>query len=289
MKPKLQLLIGFLTVLIPAVYGQDFDSKLNDAKNALIEAQNEKALGYCEELITAGNEDSTKLALAFGYAGMACEGLDRTTDALDYYSKAVSYSVPQLDVYDKLISLSKKEKNNEVYEFALKSKAKEFPDYYSDVTKSLAYLYVNSQQYDKLLNTTDELLNWYPENKNYLFFKGVALQNLSKPDEATEYFKQVLALDPDHPGANMSVGLALFNQGSEIFELRKKEYEALAKPTRVDYSVYEKGIEKGKTVYREALPYLLKAYNSGKYPSLKQALFRTYVLLEEKDKAEPYR
>ncbi len=66
----------------------------------------------------------------------------------------------------------------------------------------------------------------------------------------------------------MSLGLIVYNEGSEIFLKRKKEYEAIGKPGRVNYREYEKGIEKGKTLYRQALPHLLKAYESGSSPDL---------------------
>lgn len=289
MNSKFFLLTTLLTIAFVSIKAQDFDAKLNDAKIAMMEGNYEKGLSICEDLIALGTDDSVKMSLSYGYAGMGCEALGRQPDAVNYYYKAVSFQVPQLDIYTKLISLSKKEKNDTIYEFALLEKAKAFPDYQQSVTKSLAYHYVNTQQYEELLRVTDELLTWHPSNIKYLFFKGIALQQLDKIDEAKEYFKVVLDLDFNHPGANMSLGIMLFNSGREIFDFRKKEYEALAKPDRVDYSVYNKGIEKGKKLFRQALPYLLKAHESGSYPSIKRVLFNTYVLLEEKENAEHYR
>jgi tetratricopeptide (TPR) repeat protein len=289
MKNTFFLLVNLMVILIYTTQAQDFDQKLNDAKMAMMDRNYSSGLEICESLIASQTGDSTQLSSAYAYAGMACEALKRTPDAINYYQKAVAMKIPQLDIYEKLISLSKKEKNNEVYEFALNAKAAEFPEDYQDIAKSLANHYANTQQYEKLLSKTDELLNWEPDNINYLFFKAVALQQTGKADESKEYYKKVLALDPNHPGANMSIGLMLFNEGTAIFDKRKKEYESIAKPDRVDYYNYEKGIEKGKEIYREALPYLLKAYESGSYPNLKAALFRSYSLLEEKQKADLYK
>lgn len=276
-------------VLATSGYAQDFDDMLTDAKLAMMDGKYEEGLKICKELIAAENADSAQIAEACASAGMASEALKDRPGALTYYAKAVEYQVPQLDIYDKLISLSKSEKNDSIYEIALMEKSKAFPDYNEDITKSLANLYAKQQQYDKLLNYSDKLLEWYPSETKYLYFKAVSLQNLNRFDEAKEYYSKILELDPDHPGANMSIGLALYNQGSEIFSARKKEYEAIAKPDRVDYSNYNKGIEAGKKLYREAAPYLIKAYESGSYPSLKRVLFNLYLLLEEKEKAEPYR
>ncbi len=276
-------------IMLTSIQAQDIDSRIDDLKVVLMNGNYEQGLNECKNLIEANISDSTQLALVYGYAGLSSEALGRKTEALEYYRKAVELQMPQLDVYDKLINLSKKEKNDSIYEFALLEKSKAFPEYNQDNTKSLAYLYINTQQYEKLLGTSNELLNWYPDDVNYLYFKGVALQNLDRIEEAKEYYSKVLVLDPEHSGANMSLGMILYSDGSEIFAFRKKEYESKAKPSRADYSVYNKGIEEGKILYRQALPLLLKAYESGSYPGLKQVLFNTYARLEQKDKAEAYR
>lgn len=278
-----------LIMMWTSIQAQDVDSRIDDIKTAMINSNYESGLTQCKSLIESNMTDTMQLALVYGYAGFSSEALGQNDEALIYYKKAVQFHVPQLDIYDKLINLSKKAKNDSIYEFALLEKSKAFPEYNQDITKSLAYHYVNTQQYKKLLSTTNELLNWHPENINYLYFKGIALQNLDQTEDAKSYFSEVIKLNPDHSGANMSLGVLLYKDGSEIFALRKKEYEAIAKPDRVDYAVYNRGIEKGKTVYREALPYMLKAYESGSYPGLKQMLFNTYVRLEQKDKAEAYR
>ena len=286
---KLLSILYFALVMISSIQAQDFDDKLTDAKIAMMDGKYETGLNICKQLISSGNADSTKLAEAYASAGMASEALKNLPDALHYYSKAVEFQVPQFDIYDKLISLSKKEQNDSIYEFALLEKMKAFPDYEDPVTKNLANHYAKTEQYSKLVKTSDKLLGWYPDETKYLFFKAVALQNLGQVDEAQDYYRKILELDPDHPGANMSVGLMIYNKGSEIFTARKNEYEAIAKPDRVDYATYNRGIEEGKKLYREAAPYLIKAYESGSYPSLKRVLFNLYVLLEEKEKAEPYR
>jgi tetratricopeptide (TPR) repeat protein len=271
------------------INAQDVDSKINDIKMAMIDGNYEAGLKECEILLKSGITDTTQLAMVYGYAGLSSEALKHKTEAIQYYKKAVELQMPQLDVYDKLIILAKKEKNDSIYEFALLEKLKAFPEYNDEIKKSLAYQYLNTKQYGKLLVVTEELLKLTPNDDNFLYFKGVALQNLNQVEESKVYFSEALKINPDHSGANMSLGLIVYNEGSEIFSKRKKEYEAIAKPDRVNYWEYEKGIEKGKTLYRQALPYLLKAYESGSYPDLKPILFNTYVRLEQKDKAEKYR
>lgn len=283
------LLTCMLIFIMTVVQAQDADSQIDAIKYALMNGNYEKGLNDCKSFLELNAGDSTQMASVFGYAGLASEALGNKSEAIHYYKKAVEFKMPQLDVYDKLINLSKKEKNDSVYEYALIEKLKAYPDYNQEIKKSLAYLYINNKQYQKLLNTTNELLEWFPGDINYLYFKGVASENLEQPEEAEKYYKEVLKLDPNHTGANMSLGMKLYSAGSEVFAFRKKEYEAKAKPNRVDYSVYNKGIEEGKNLYRQALPHLLIAYESGSYPGLKQVLFNTYARLEQKDKAEAYR
>ena len=286
-----KILITVISVFVFFTYtqAQDIDDKLKDAKMAMMEGHFKSGLKICLDLIESGNADSTQLAEACASAGFANEALGNTPDALKYYSKAVEFKIPRLEIYDKLISLSKSQKNDSIYNFAIQEKCKEFPEFEKSITKSLANQYVNTKQYEKLLSTTNKLLTWYPDEIKYIYFKAVALQNLNKVEEAKGIYNKVLKLDPNHPGANMSLGMILYKEGSEIFANRKKEYESKAKPSRVDYSVYNKGIEAGKIIYRKALPHLLKAYESGSYPGLKQVIFNTYARLEQKDKAESYR
>lgn len=278
-----------LLITWTSTQAQDINSKIDDIKTILINGNYEQGLNECKSLIESNLCDTTQLAVLYGYAGLSSEVLKHKTEAINYYKKAVELQMPQLDVYDKLINLSKKEKNDSIYEYALLEKAKAFPEYTKEIKGSLAYLYINTRQYEKLLSTTNELLGWNPNESNFIYFKGVALQNLGQIEEAKACYKEVIKLNPDHPDANMSLGMILYNDGSEIFAKRKKKYEAIAKPDRMDYFDYNKGIEEGKNIYKEALPYLLKAYESGSYPDLKQILFNTYTRLEQLDKREAYR
>ncbi len=288
MNGKILIVLCFLMIRTLG-QAQNIDSRLDDLKITIMNGKYEDGLLECKDLIESNVRDSAQLALIYAYAGLSSEALGNKVDALHYYEQAVLLKAPQLDIYEKLISLSKKEKNDSVYEFALLEKSRAFPDFDEPITKSLAYHYANTRQYEKLLPTANKLLNWYPDEIRYLYFKGVALQNLNQIEEAKDCYHKILESEPDHPGVNMGLGMILYNDGSEIFAFRKKEYESKVNPNRVDYSIYTKGIEEGKIIYRKALPYLLKAYESGSYPGLKQVLFNTYARLGQKEKAEAYR
>lgn len=289
MYKKVLLAVCLFVVLLNPIQAQDIDSKIDDIKTALVNGNYEIGLNECKALIESNLCNTKQLAVLYGYAGLSSEVMKQKTEAINYYKKAVELQMPQLDVYDKLISLSKKEKNDSIYEFALLEKARAFPEYKKDIAESLAFQYLNTTQYEKLLNTVNELLSWNSNDINALYFKGIALQNLNQAEEAKKYYSEVIKLDTEHLGANIGLGMILYNEGSEIFAYRKKVYESKAKPDGIDYLNYNNGIEEGKDLYRQALPYLLKAYESGSYPDLKQILFNTYTRLEQKQKREAYR
>ena len=283
------LSVGLLIVMCVSIQAQDFDSKMNSANTALMNGNYEVALTESKNLIAGGEGDSLQQAMVYSYAGLASEGLGKTADAIKYYKKAIQLQVPRLDIYDKMISLTKQAKNNADYEFALLEKRKAFPDFQTSIVQSLAYLYVNTKQYDKLLAATNELTVWFPTNATFFNFQGIAYQNLGQVDQAVVSYKKALELDPAHAGANMGLGMILYKKGSKIFDKEKKAYESISKPSRVDYTNYRKSLEEAKSVYREALPYLLKAYQNKSYSSLKGVIFNIYTRLEEKEKAMQYK
>ena len=235
MYKRIFVTVSLLVFVWSGIIAQNVDSKIDEIKSALINGDYEAGLSGCEVLLKSGISDTMQLATVYGYAGLSSEALKHKTEAIHYYKKAVELQIPQLDVYDKLINLSKKEKNDSIYEFALLEKSRAFPEYNDMIKNSLTYLYINSKQYEKLLSTTNELLSLHPGDINYLYFKGVALQNLNQVEEAKVFYFEVLKLKPEHPDANMSLGLIIYNDGSEIFLQRKKKYEAIAKPDWVDY------------------------------------------------------
>ena len=284
-----------ISVSVFVVFGlsaqaQDLNSRLNQAQNELMNGKYEVALKTCEDFIASNKGDSVQKATMYGYAGIASEQLKNVSNAIKYFKKAVQLKTPRLDVYDRLISLSKKSGSDEDYEFALIQKRTEFPDFQQSIVKTLAHLYLKNKQYDKLLEATKELTVWFPDNSSFFNYQGLAYQNLGQIDQATTSFKKVLELDPDDAYANMAYGIILYHRANKIFDESKKEYETIKNPDWKDFNKYDKSLAKPKAIYQEALPHLLKAYQEQTYASsLKGILNRIYTRLGEKDKAAQYK
>lgn len=280
----LLLMIWFLS----ASAQEDFETIKNKADLAFMDGQYSDALKRYEQLIQSGEGDSTDMAMIYGYAAISEEQTGDKKQALQYYREALKRNVPQLMVYDQMIELAKAEKDHEAYEFALLQKQSEFPDFEASIIQSLAYHYFNTKQYDKLIEKSKILTGWYPDNATFHLFDAVARQNLDDVEGASASYKKVLAIDPDHAGANMGQGMILYKQASAVYDALKKNYESLEKPDRVDYSNYRKQLEKPKAIYNEALPYLIKAYKNPSYSSLKGVIRNCYLRTEDKETANKY-
>ncbi|MFA9390811.1 MAG: tetratricopeptide repeat protein [Prolixibacteraceae bacterium] len=284
---------SLIVIVLSVVFGellfaQDFDAIKTNADQAYVSNNYPKALELYQQILNGAEADSADMALIYSNAGMCCTQLNQSNEAIAYFKKAVSYKVPQLMIYDKLIEMTKAAKDYKNYEFALLHKLEEFPDFIGDVNSKLAYHYYNTQQYDKVLEVTNTLIEWYPDNAKYWLFNAVARQNLNDLPGAEKAYDKVLVLDPEQAGANMGKGMILYNRATAMYDKMKNAYDALDKPDRVDYSNYRKEIEKPKAIFAKALPYLLKAYENKAYASLSGIIKTTYLRLEDKQNADKY-
>ncbi len=290
MKVKdLLLLVSVSFIYFCSLEAQEPDSLMDSAYGAFINGQYEQALEQYLNILSTGSVDSVNRSLAYGYAGLCSEELGEKKDALGFYKEAILLRVPRLLIYDKMINLAKQEKDHSAYEFALVQKRMEFPDFEVPVVQSLAYHYFNTKQYDKLLSTTILLTEWFPGEARFYYFDAIAKQNLDDPEGARTSFLAVLDLDPDHSGANLGIGMILYNEASDLFTKAIEEYEAKTNPDRIDYYNYMKKIEKPQAIYRQALPYLLKAYEDKAYSGLKAIIYNSYMRLEDMDNANKYK
>ncbi|MGQ1786096.1 tetratricopeptide repeat protein [Saccharicrinis sp. GN24d3] len=267
------------------VVGQEANAIFNTAKSLVLEQNYSEALSKYKDAFATEIGDSVQLAEAYGYAGICLEETGNVREALKHYKKALNYKVLELSIYDKAISLTKEMKNHEMHEWALMEKVKYFPEFKVDVEKALSSHYLKTKQYDKLLISSEKMGQWFPDSPKYKYYMGVAYQSQGDIDQAVEAYKLALDKDAEYTSANMRLGHILFEKGNKVYAKKKKAYEAIAKPTRVDYSNYHKSLEEAKVIYREAEGYLLKAYQVKQDPNLKKMLYAVYTRLGEKEKA----
>ena len=63
-------------------------------------------------------------------------------------------------------------------------------------------------QYESIVNITDQLLEFDPDNKKGLFFRGKALLQLQEYDKATEPLNHLVKIDPSNKDALMELDKA---------------------------------------------------------------------------------
>lgn len=277
----------FFTVNISAV-GQNFNDLQKIADLDFMNGKYVEALEQYNGLIKLEIADSVQLANLYSYAAMCNEELGKNDTALKFYKKALVLHVPQLMIYDKMVALAKTEKDDDAYEFALLQKESEFPDFEVSIQQSLAYHYYNTKQNKKLLACTGKLTEWFPDNTKFFLFEATAKQNLNDIEGAKVAYTKVLSLEPDNAGANMGIGMILYNKANIIYDKMKADYDAINKPSRVDYSNFRTKLDAPKAIYKEALPYLQKAYKNKSYASLKGIIKNIYIRMGDKENADKY-
>ncbi|GAF01949.1 tetratricopeptide repeat protein [Saccharicrinis fermentans] len=268
---------------------QDVSALYSSAKALVVAQDYNGALLKYKAAFETGEGDSAQVGEGYGYAGICYEEIGNIQEALEHYTKALKYKVLELSIYDKAIALAKTAKQNDLHEWMLLEKGKYFPEFEWDVERSLCTHYLRTKQYDKLLVSSDKLMQWFPDSPKYPYYKGLGFQSTGQIDSAEEVYKVALQKDPDYTSANMRLGQILFEKGNAVYAKKKKAYEAIAKPSRVDYSKYIKSLEGAKVIYREAETYLSKAYEKKQDPNLKKMLYAVYTRLGEKEKAQKYK
>ncbi len=288
MRVLLLQLIGVFFVL-NGLQAQENDDDLKGIKTMFLDGKYDGAINESKAIIDSEVSDSIKLSLAYSYAGLSSQKLNKNADAISYLKNAISYRVPRLDIYEIFIGLASQENDDENYEFGLLQQLMVFPDFKPEIKQKLASHYLKTDQYNQLLTTCDELIEMFPENVKFQYYKGLAFVKLKKISDAEEAFKKALNIDKDHLGANINLGMILYKKASSSYKNQKDKYEAIKNPDRIDYDKYRKSLDISKGLYSESLPYLLKAYELSKKNSLKGALFNVYTRLEERDKAALYK
>lgn len=282
----------FILVLLQVslvLSAQDFESVLNKANSKFFDENYQTALEEYQKLIDSGIGDTIQRSWVYSYVGICLQELGEPIKAKENYRRAIEMGTPCSSVYSKLLSIYKTEKNSTGQEFVLLAKAKNMPHEYRKAIKSLAYLYVNSKQFDKVLPVCDKLIDWYPESYKYHYFKAISYQKLKDIEKAKLEYRKTIELKPDDLNSNMNLGMILFLKANMAYDDVVDKYELIAKPSDDDYQLCKKKLTEARSRMREAEPFLVGAYKLKPNKNLKSALFNLYKKCNEPTKANDYR
>ncbi len=90
-----------------------------------------------------------------------------------------------------------------------------------------------------------------PDALNF-YFKGILARDARKPDEAIEYFKKAVVLNPNLEGAHLELGFLYYRK--RLFDLERREYEEALKinPNNTDTLFYLATNLETRGLYEEA-------------------------------------
>ena len=144
-----------------------------------------------------------------------------------------------------------------------------------------ADMYSQLKQMDKFAELMSEATALDPDNPTLYYNLGVVNFNQGRIEEAKKYYQKAIELKPDYADAYMNLAVVVLDKDKKIVEEMNnnlsnfKKYDALALQQ--------------KEVYKEALPYLEKAYSLNKNINTVRTLMNLYEVLEDSEKASKYR
>ncbi len=284
-----QILTLLSLVIALNLSAQDFDQMLNKANGYFFKKDYQTAINEYQNILKANVGDSLQRSWAYGYIGSCSEGLGNTKKAITNYLKSIELGSPYALFYKNLLKIYKNQKDYKGQEFVLINLQKNLPYEYRNAAKKLAYVYLKSKQYKKMLATCNELTSWYPNKFKFVYLKAVAYHQLKQFDDAIATYKKGIELNAADLNCNKNLGMLLFIIGNKQFDNAVEKYNAIAKPTDADYKKCKKKLANARPKMMLSEPYLLKAYKIKASNKLKKTLHTLYIKCNKKEKAELYK
>lgn len=163
----------------------------------------------------------------------------------------------------------------------LKRAKTENPEKTLELLKIEADIALRSNDMKKYGELMKEVIKSDPNNPELFFNLGVSAADVGQTEEAIQYYKKALELDPDYTKASLNLAVAILSQETAIVE----EMNGLGM-SAADNKRYDELKAKREQVYREAVPYLEKALtDQPNNAQVIQTLANIYSQIGESDKA----
>lgn len=197
------------------------------------------------------------------------------------FKKEESPSV-EADLYNYAISLLIADKKyNEAMTLVEKGLQKLPND--ANLQSQMGELYYQTGQTDKYIAKLKEIIQKNPNDYVSYYNLGVLYSKDPKTiSQAKENYNKALSIKPDYPAAYLNLAALLLSPDKDIV-LKMKSLGS----SQADQQKYEVLAEKRREMFKQALPYLEKAYGYDKKDKgIIQALKEAYRVLQMKDKME---
>lgn len=283
---KKLIVICLLGLSAQICFSQEADVLKSDAIMMEGQMQYLKAAELYEIAALKYESDQKTDAFMFFKAGQCYNRVKKYEDALQMLNKSVSFGYSETELYISLADSYIGLKDFGKAEQALLKGKEQNDELDLEITKKLAYTYINSKQFEKAVNEINIGLEHTPDDVSLLYYLGSSYQRLKKYPEACESLERVLEVDPNHKNATKMLGVLYFKLTDYQYNKETKRYEALKNPSRIDYHNSTKKLEEISKGYKKCLPYLEKAHsNSPKDKSIISCLNVAYRRLKMESKA----
>jgi tetratricopeptide (TPR) repeat protein len=183
------------------------------------------------------------------FASLAAARLEDYPTIIKYAPYGVKDKETGKYVLEFLSSAYKAQDDTQNWLETLKTGIKSFPDYTYFFGNLIDY-YSNNNKYDDALAFANEMLANDPNNTFYLYVKAYLYHGMKEYDNAIEFYKKTIEIDPQYAEAYSNLGL--------IYCIKAQEYADQA-TTDINDSKYRDEQQVIKKFYEEARPYYEKA------------------------------
>lgn len=283
-----QLIVLSLILLtsVMTIFSQEADIHKSDAIMMESQMQYLKAAELYEQAAIKYEAEQKSDAFMYFKAGQCYNRVKKYDNAIPLLNKAKDLGYDEADLYISLGDAYVGKKDFKQAEEALLSGRGKDEERELDISKKLAFTYLNSKQYEKSVEVINSGLEVEPNDVSLLYYLGSSYQRMKKYPEACESLERVLEVDPNHKNATKMLGVLYFKLTDYQYSKETKRYEALKSPSRVDYHNSTKKLEQISKGYTKSLPFLEKAHsNSPKDKSIVNCLAVAYRRLKMETKA----
>lgn len=281
-------MISFAFSFILMANAQTFEEFEKLASDKMSNANFSEALDYYKQAI-AIVPDEVSHPMTYAYAGMCAQELGDLTSAKTFFLESVNRGIEEPRVFDSLGEIARKEKDYDTQLIAYNAGLERSPADKEKYLVKLCTVYKKQKNADALYETALKALEVNPENLKAIEYKGTALQYQKKMTDAEATFTELYNLDKENVNANVFLGNYNYQVGKNKLASARKKYEAIPKPTRVQW---HDNNENSKALmekyYRPAIMHLEYVYTKNPNKSIKNMLFVMYTKLGETEKATIY-
>ncbi len=209
--------------------------------------------------------------LAIYNAGLAADKAKDATTALNYFKILTDANYGGSKLYSLMANMYLDQKDTANALLVINQGRQKFPEDASLITQGLN-IYLSSGKDKEAYTQNEEALKADPGNAVLYYIKGNLADKLGKKEEAIAAYKKAIELKADYFDAVYNLGALFFNEGAEM----ANKANSIA-PSKV--AEYDAAKKKFEAKFKEALPYLEKAYqlnpkDIGTMQSLKQLYTR---------------